>query len=71
VFIAGLRDVIEDASMNALFNQEAKLSPMNFRCVAMRIASMAGGKVIKLINCVLCDLVRLYAAHFNIDGVRK
>jgi hypothetical protein len=63
--------VIEDASMNALFNQEAKLSPMNFRCVAMRIASMAGGNVIKLINCVLCDLVRLYAAYFNLDGVRK
>ncbi len=59
------------ATMNALFDQEAKLNLINFRCAAMRIASMAGGNVIKLINCVLCDLVRLYAVYFNLDGVRK
>jgi hypothetical protein len=67
----GLHDVIDDIAMNALFDQEAKLNPMNFRRMVMRIASMAGGVFIKLINCVLCYLVRLYAAHFNLDGVRK
>ena len=67
----GLREVIDDKHMNALFDQEAKLNLNNFRCAAMRIASMAGGNVIKLINCVLCDLVRFYAVHFNLDGVQK
>jgi len=67
----GLRVVIDDTTMNALFNQEAKLNPMNFRRTAMRIASRASGGVIKLLNCALCDLVRLYTVHFNVNGVRK
>jgi len=57
--------------MNALFDQEAKLNPMNFRRTAMRIASRASDGSIKLLNCVLCDFVRFYAVHFNVDGVRK
>lgn len=67
----GLRGVIDDATMNALFDQEAKLNPMNFRRTAMRIASSAGDGSIKLLNCVLCDLVRFYAVHFSVNGVRK
>jgi hypothetical protein len=63
--------VIDETTMNALFDQEAKLNPMNFRCTSMRIASRASGSSIKLLNCALCDLVRLYAAHFNVNGVRK
>lgn len=63
--------MIDDTTINALFDQEAKLNHINFRCTAMRIASTTGGKAIKLINSFLCDLVRLYAVYFNIDGVRK
>jgi hypothetical protein len=67
--------VIDDVAMNALFDQEAKLNQTNFRRTAMRIASKTASKTgsvfIKLLNCILCDLVRLYAVHFNVDGVRK
>ena len=67
----GLHGVIDDTTMNTLFDQKAKLNLTSFRCAAMRIASMAGGNVIKLINCVLCDLVRFYAVHFSVNGVWK
>lgn len=49
----GLRDVIDDATMNALFNLEAKLNSMYFRHPEMHLASNAGGLVINLINCAL------------------
>ena len=67
----GLRDVIDDTTMNALFDQEAKLNPMNFRHPEMHLASNTGSLAINLINCALCDLVRFYAVHFNLDGVQK
>ena len=63
--------LIDDATMNALLDQEAKLNSMNFHHLAMRIASNTGRVFSNLLNCGLCDLVRLYAVHFNLDGVRK
>ena len=57
--------------MNALFDQEAKLNSTNCHHLAMRIASNTGRALGNLLNCGLCDLVRLYAVHFNLDGVRK
>ena len=35
------------------------------------LASNTGSLAINLINCALCDLVRFYAVHFNLDGVQK
>jgi len=63
--------VIDDIAMNALFNLEAKRNSMNFHHLAMRIASNTGRAFRNLLDCGLCDLVRLYAVYFNLDGVRK
>ena len=66
-----LRVVIDDATIQALNDQEAKLNSMYFHHLPMRIASNTGRAFGNLLNCGLCDLVRLYAVHFNLDGVCK
>lgn len=62
--LRGLRDVIDDTDMNALFDQEAKL-------FAMRFASNTTPERPELIDCNLCHRLRLYAIRSAAFRVRS